>query len=298
MKKIMAGIILMALLTLARLPLQAAKAPPPITRDGLFKSIEIGGLTEEDLIGLINEYGVDFQCAIPDERRLTASRISAKVIEALRANYRAPSAKQGPTQSEAETGATSEAGEITAGPPSPEPQTEEIVAGGPKPAAITVALAEEETVAGGPKPAAVTVALAEEETVAGGPKPAVNPVPQDLPAPPAAEVVAPPATALPLQIAAAAPVPPEFIPAAPQRKVFPSVPAGLAPFVKGPHVVKIRVQIDERGAVQAAQVISMTGEQNATVARIATQSAQQWHFTPAQAAGKAVASEQILRFVL
>ena len=91
MKKVipLVTMLLAGLLSLADLPsLHAAKTPPRITRDGLFKAIEIGGLTEEDLIGLIKDYGVDFQCAAEDERKLAAAKISAKVVEALRANYR------------------------------------------------------------------------------------------------------------------------------------------------------------------------------------------------------------------
>ena len=42
----------------------------------------------------------------------------------------------------------------------------------------------------------------------------------------------------------------------------------------------------------------MSGEQSETVARIATQGARQWQFKPAQSSGKAVASEQVLRFAV
>ncbi len=396
MKKVipLVTMLLAGLLSLADLPLlQGAKTPPRITRDGLFKAIEIGGLTEEDLIGLIKDYGVDFQCAAEDERKLAAAKVSAKVVEALRANYRvvAP-VKVVPALSDGRADPAPEADEIVAGTqPSPveqapaveeqivaggskplpapavepevvaggpQPKTSpgapaveeeivaggskppqapavepEVVAGGPQPKTSPVAPAveeeivaggskppqapavESEVVAGGPQPRTSPVAPAvEEEIVAAGPKPVVvalappprvpapEPViiaaPQDIPAAATPVVSAPTPSILPQQIAAAAPAPREFIPASPQRKVFPTVPSGLAPFVKGTHVVKVRVQIDERGAVQAAHVLSMTGEPSETVARIATQSAQKWQFTPAQAGGKAVPSEQVLRFVL
>ncbi len=415
MKKVFPPLVTMllaGLLSLADLPsLHAAKTPPRITRDGLFKAIEIGGLTEEDLIGLIKDYGVDFQCAAEDERKLAAAKVSAKVVEALRANYRvvAP-VKVSPALSDGKSDPAPEADEIVAGTqPSPAVQApaveageivagggkpgqapaveEEVVAGGPQPktspatpaveevvvaggskppqapavepevvagapqpktSPVAPAVEEEvvagrpnpsqapavesEVVAGGPQPKTSPVAPAvEEEIVAGGPKPpqapavelettAVGPkpvvialappprapapepvtiaAPQDIPAAAAPVVSAPTPSTLPQQIAAAAPAPREFIPATAQRKVFPTVPSGLAPFVKGTHVVKVRVQIDERGAVQAAHVLSMTGEPSETVARIATQSAQKWQFTPAQAGGKAVPSEQVLRFVL
>ena len=339
MKKVipLVTMLLAGLLSLADLPsLHAAKTPPRITRDGLFKAIEIGGLTEEDLIGLIKDYGVDFQCAAEDERKLTAAKVSAKVVEALRASYRvvAP-VKVAPALSDAKSDPAPEADEIVAGtPPSPVGQAtaveEQIVAGGSKP--LPEPAVEPEVVAGAPQPKTSPRAPAvEEEIVAGGPKPSQAPAvelettavgpkpvvialappprtpspepviiaaPQDIPAAAAPVVSAPAPSTLPQQIAAAAPAPREFIPATPQRKVFPTVPSGLAPFVNGTHVVKVRVQIDERGAVQAAHVLSMTGEPSETVARIATQSAQKWQFTPAQAGGKAVPSEQVLRFVL
>ena len=378
MKKVIPVVtmLLAGLLSLADLPsLHAAKTPPRITRDGLFKAIEIGGLTEEDLIGLIKDYGVDFQCAAEDERKLAAAKMSAKVVEALRANYRvvAP-VKVSPALSDGKSDPAPEADEIVAGtqpPPGgqapaveageivagggkpgqapaveeevvagggPQPKTspatpaveEVIVAGGPKPPQAPAV--ESEVVAGAPQPktSPATPAVEEEivaggskppqapavelETTAVGPKPVVvalappprasapEPViiaaPQDIPAAATPVVSAPTPSTLLQQIAVAAPAPREFIPANPQRKVFPTVPSGLAPFVKGTHVVKVRVQIDERGAVQAAHVLSMTGEPSETVARIATQSAQKWQFTPAQAGGKAVPSEQVLRFVL
>ena len=336
---------------LGELPLQAAKTPPRITRDGLFKAIEIGGLTDEDLIGLIKDCGVDFQCAVEDERKLAAAKIGAKVVEALRANYRIAPVKPAPAASDVKTDPAPEADEIVAGTQlspavvqapaveageivaggarpgqAPAVEAEEIVAGGPKPPQAPAvepevvaggpqpktspAVEEEEVVAGGPEalssnkqvgplpdgrgsepvseprasasgldrqgyfvtaPKPPPAPAVESETVAGGPRPALAPpppapapeppiiaAPQDIPAAATPVVSAP--SGLPQQIAAAARAPQEFIPATPQRKVFPSVPSGLAPFVKGTHVVKVRVPIDERGAVQAAHVLSMTGE--------------------------------------
>ena len=401
MKKVTPLVVMLVagLLSVADFPLlQAAKTPPRITRDGLFKAIEIGGLTEEDLIGLIKDYGVDFQCAAEDERKLAAAKIGVKVVEALRANYRVVPVKTAPamTERKADPAAATqpESDEIVAGGQSSSPaikapavEAEAIVAGGAQAAAAPAVVVEEEVVAGGTKPLQqqapavvdeeevvaggakppqlqqLAPAVVEEEVVAGGAKPPqqqqqspavveeevvaggakppqtqppavqaeqvvagskpvlvaqVAPPPSVVSAPPepvliaappqdipagAAALVTPTVAApsnLPQQIAAAAPAvsQPEFIPASPQRKVFPTVPAGLAPFVKGTHVVKVRVQIDERGAVQAAHVLSMTGEPSETVARIATQSAQKWQFTPAQTGGKAVSSEQVLRFVL
>lgn len=90
----------------------------------------------------------------------------------------------------------------------------------------------------------------------------------------------------------------QMTPAAPVRRVYPHIPAGLTPFVKSGQVVRVKVQVDEGGRVTGAQIVSFAGPRHDLVTRMVLESAQKWMFTPARKDGRPVACEQVIHFTL
>jgi TonB family protein len=72
------------------LPAQdAAEAPKPIDRTGLIEALRLGGLSPQELIGIIRDIGVDFQLQPADEKEFKALGATPALLEAVRANFRA-----------------------------------------------------------------------------------------------------------------------------------------------------------------------------------------------------------------
>lgn len=65
-------------------------AKKPISRQGFFKAVEIGGLSNEELVSYIKDLGVDFELQAPERQSLVAKGVPGNVLEALEVNYRMP----------------------------------------------------------------------------------------------------------------------------------------------------------------------------------------------------------------
>jgi TonB family protein len=62
----------------------------PISREGLLKAIEIGGLSADELMTYIGDLGVEFQINDQDRQLLVKAGLDDRVIKAISQNYRAP----------------------------------------------------------------------------------------------------------------------------------------------------------------------------------------------------------------
>lgn len=81
-------LLLLALLLIPVLPAQTA--PKPIDRNGFFEAVKLGGLKPEELVAILNEFGVDFRLTAEDEQELAKLGADKRLIEAVRKNYRGP----------------------------------------------------------------------------------------------------------------------------------------------------------------------------------------------------------------
>jgi TonB family protein len=81
-------LLLLAILLLPVLPAQNAPAPKPIDRNGFFEAVRLGGLKPEELIAILNEFGVDFRLRPEDQQVLEKLGAGQRLIEAVRKNYR------------------------------------------------------------------------------------------------------------------------------------------------------------------------------------------------------------------
>jgi hypothetical protein len=68
-----------------------AQAPKPITKAGLLKALQIGGLSPAELVQQINTRGISFVLTPEVELELRAAGATPEVIEAVRRNSHAPS---------------------------------------------------------------------------------------------------------------------------------------------------------------------------------------------------------------
>lgn len=68
----------------------------PISQEGLAEALRIGGLTNEELVGIVQKRGVAFQLDGQVESDLRAAGALTPLIEAIRTNYRPPAAAVSP----------------------------------------------------------------------------------------------------------------------------------------------------------------------------------------------------------
>lgn len=78
-------------------------AQRPITKEGLLKAIQIGGLTSQELSNYIASLGVDFKLSEEDRSNLVKTGLDRSVIDVIVNNYRAPEPPK-PTEAEVEAG--------------------------------------------------------------------------------------------------------------------------------------------------------------------------------------------------
>ena len=78
-------------------------AQRPITKEGLLKAIQIGGLTSQELSNYIASLGVDFKLSEDDRSNLMKTGLDRSVIDVISNNYRAPEPPK-PTEAEVEAG--------------------------------------------------------------------------------------------------------------------------------------------------------------------------------------------------
>ncbi|MFN7925606.1 MAG: TonB family protein [Bryobacteraceae bacterium] len=75
-----------------------AQSPPkpPIVREGFLRAVEIGGLTEDELIFYVSDRGVDFKLTGEERARVAKAGLGEKLFEALEKSYRAPKGAKAP----------------------------------------------------------------------------------------------------------------------------------------------------------------------------------------------------------
>lgn len=73
----------------------------PISKEGLFKAIQIGGLSNQELSSYVSTLGVDFRLSDDDRSSLLKTGLERSVVEAIASNYRLPEPPK-PTPAELE----------------------------------------------------------------------------------------------------------------------------------------------------------------------------------------------------
>ena len=76
-------------------------AQRPITKEGLLKAVQLGGLTSQELSTYIATLGVDFKLSEDDRSSLIKTGLDRSVIDVISNNYRAPAPPK-PTEAEVE----------------------------------------------------------------------------------------------------------------------------------------------------------------------------------------------------
>lgn len=84
-------VLLFALLA----PASAAAQGRPITKDGLFEAVKIGGLSTDEMSDLIKVFGVDFKLTREERQQLAAAGVAEKVLKAIDSNYKGPKHTKG-----------------------------------------------------------------------------------------------------------------------------------------------------------------------------------------------------------
>ena len=74
-----------------------AQAKKPISKKGLITAVKINGLPTRELVGQIETRGVDFEMTPDAESEIRGAGARPEIIEAARANYRAPAARPAAT---------------------------------------------------------------------------------------------------------------------------------------------------------------------------------------------------------
>lgn len=75
-----------------------AQAKRPITKKGLLEAVQINGLTTKELVGRIQQRGVDFELTSGDEAEFQRAGARPEIITAARENYRQVAAVNAPTR--------------------------------------------------------------------------------------------------------------------------------------------------------------------------------------------------------
>jgi len=68
----------------------AENTKKPISRERLFRAAEIGGLSSDEFIGIIKDFGVDFELNSEDRQSLSKAGVDEVVMAAIGANFRDP----------------------------------------------------------------------------------------------------------------------------------------------------------------------------------------------------------------
>jgi hypothetical protein len=141
-----------------------AQGKKPITKRGLINAVKINGLTTRELVNEIETRGVDFEMSAADESEIRGVGARPEIIEAARANYRAPRAAvaSAPARPTRPAASTSAAGNVPSGPPLSKSEVVTMLQGG-----ISSARVEQFVEARGVS-FSVTPEVAREITAAGG----------------------------------------------------------------------------------------------------------------------------------
>ena len=86
----------------------------PISKEGLFKAVQIGGLSNQELSSYVSSLGVDFKLSDDERSNLLKSGLERSVVEAIANNYRAPELPK-PTAAELEAAQVGHRAEVISG---------------------------------------------------------------------------------------------------------------------------------------------------------------------------------------
>ena len=109
----MLTIIAIVFSCIAALASAQTQSSAPITKRGLVEALRLKGLTEMELIQYVEKRGVDFQLQAGDEAELTQVGAGPRLIEVVRANYRAAPKNSEPSNRPTPAAAP----QVPAGPP-------------------------------------------------------------------------------------------------------------------------------------------------------------------------------------
>jgi len=110
MRRLQCGLALLLVATLmvfGSAALQAATSKP-ISCKGLTEALKIGGLKQTELVELIKERGVNFELTPETEAELESAGANAKILEAVRQNYRGTTSASASTNNQPGTGGRGE----------------------------------------------------------------------------------------------------------------------------------------------------------------------------------------------
>ena len=279
-------------------------AQRPITKEGLLKAIQIGGLTSQELSNYIASMGVDFKLSEEDRSNLMKTGLDRSVIDVISNNYRAPEPPK-PTEAELESG---QVAQLSAGNPFTQDDLVGHLKSGVKPGvlervvekrgiqfAITQESAKTIETAGGTRSLLGALFLKQPAPI----EPVQNKALVTQQVPPTQlgatlQVQAPPVNPLPT-----AANPPSSVPAVAASKsiiqatlvkredlIYPS----LAKREKISGTVKCEVNIDEKGAVTKVKALSG----HPVLAAAAEDSIRHWKYSPAKLDNKPVQSSTIV----
>jgi hypothetical protein len=116
-----------------------AQSKKPITKRGLINAVKINGLTTRELVTEIETRGVDFEMTAADESEIRGVGARPEIVEAARANYRAPRAAAvapAPARPTTPTASTGAAASVPAGPPLSKSEVVTMLQGGIPPARV------------------------------------------------------------------------------------------------------------------------------------------------------------------
>ena len=268
----------------------------PISKEGLFKAVQIGGLSNQELSSYVSSLGVDFKLSDDERSNLLKSGLERSVVEAIANNYRAP---EPPKPSAAELEAAQVAQLSTGGPLTQDDLVNHLKSGvGP---AILEKIVEKRGIA-------FTLSQDSAKTIenAGGnrnllgvlllrqlpPSEEIKPQPQLMLPTPQLSAVAPPAIRPIPQVEIKPPVQAitkSIIQATLLKREDTLYPA-LAKREKISGTVRCEVNIDDKGLV--TKVKALSGHPVLTAA--AEDSIRRWKYTPAKLDGKPVQSSTIV----
>lgn len=268
----------------------------PISKEGLFKAVQIGGLSNQELSSYVSSLGVDFKLSDDERSNLLKSGLERSVVEAIANNYRAPELPK-PTAAELEA---AQVAQLSTGGPLTQDDLVNHLKGGVGPA-ILEKIVEKRGIA-------FTLSQDSAKTIemAGGNRSLLG-VLLLRQLPPSEEIKPQPQLVLPtLQLSAVAP--PAIRPI-PQVEIKPPVQSitksiiqatllkredtmypALAKREKISGTVRCEVNIDDKGLV--TKVKALSGHPVLTAA--AEDSIRRWKYTPAKLDGKPVQSSTIV----
>ena len=272
----------------------------PISKEGLFKAIQIGGLSNQELSSYVSTLGVDFRLSDDDRSSLLKTGLERSVVETIASSYRLPEPPK-PTPAELEA---AQVAQLANGGALTQDELVNHLKGGVTPAVlervvekrgIQFSLTQESAKAienAGGNRALIGVLLLKQPATAPSPAAVqVQPVVQQMPAIQSPVPVVPPPPApkpevpqQPLQSAA------KTITQAALLKREELVYPALAKREKIAGTVRCEVTIDDKGLVTKVRTLSG----HPVLSAAAEDSIKRWKYNPAKLDGKSVPSSTVV----